>query len=261
MKSKQEISDEEIQRFMNFDKLLSERQKLVEHQKRVRNIIMLGSASLVVIISLSVFLMLKDQPGNETDGTPDKIVTMAQAKKADSTVAKSLPVDESKQNDEDDAGDKGAIISKAEHNQSNKRSIARQSMPDEDEVLDDDHLEFAKTPDNGSVSQTKIVYQQAEPVNGYPDLYAYFDNELKYPAAAVKDSVQGVVTVVFTVNAAGKAEDVKIENSLGQPFDEEVIRVLENMPLWKPAYYNGKLVKSKVSLPLTFQLKKVSSKK
>jgi hypothetical protein len=38
-----------------------------------------------------------------------------------------------------------------------------------------------------------------------------------------------------------------------------VFRVIRNMPAWRPAYYNGKVVKSKVSLPLTFSLKKVSS--
>jgi periplasmic protein TonB len=98
-------------------------------------------------------------------------------------------------------------------------------------------------------------------VNGYPDLYAYFDRELIYPPAATRDSTQGIVTVLFSINAQGKADDIRIENSLGKEFDDEVFRVIRNMPLWKPAYYNGKIVKSKVSLPLTFKLTKVSSPK
>jgi TonB family protein len=102
------------------------------------------------------------------------------------------------------------------------------------------------------------VYRQAEPRDGYPVLYAYFEKNLVYPRAAVKDSVEGVVNVVFSIDAEGKPKNITIENSLGPLFDQEAVRLLNNMPLWKPASYNGKVVPSKISLPITFALNKTT---
>lgn len=104
------------------------------------------------------------------------------------------------------------------------------------------------------------VYSQAEPVDGYPQLYTYFASELKYPQEAMADSVQGVVTVVFTINTEGKPEKISIEQSLGEAFDREAIRVIANMPAWKPASFNGKPVASRISLPLTFKIKTLKEK-
>jgi TonB family protein len=112
-------------------------------------------------------------------------------------------------------------------------------------------------PNEASEKVNEGVYIQAEPVNGYPDLYAYFDRELTYPKEAMKDSVAGIVTVKFTVDKEGRARNVLIENSLGILFDQEVNRIVHEMPAWKPATYNGSPVTSKISIPLTFQLQKI----
>jgi protein TonB len=101
------------------------------------------------------------------------------------------------------------------------------------------------------------VFIQAEPVAGYPALYEYFMRELKYPAEAVADSVQGVVSVMFTINAQGKPEKIQVEQSLSPALDREAMRVIANMPAWKPATYNQKPMPSRISLPLTFQIKKI----
>jgi TonB family protein len=103
------------------------------------------------------------------------------------------------------------------------------------------------------------VYVQAEPVAGYPALYEYFASNLVYPGEALKDSIQGVVTISFVINREGKAEKTEVKQSLGEPFEREAKRLIENMPLWKPATLNGKEVPSKMSLPLTFQIQKIKT--
>lgn len=97
-------------------------------------------------------------------------------------------------------------------------------------------------------------YLEAEPVDGITALYAYFDNTLKYPESALPDSIQGVTLVTFTINVEGRAEGIIIEKSLGVPFDNEAIRLIEGMPIWRPASINGQSINSKVSIPLTFRI-------
>ena len=99
---------------------------------------------------------------------------------------------------------------------------------------------------------------QAEPADGYSALYAYFNSNLVYPSEALKDSIQGVETVSFVINTDGKPEKITIRQSLGEPFEKEARRLIENMPLWKPATLNGKAVPSQMSVPLTFQIQKVN---
>lgn len=105
------------------------------------------------------------------------------------------------------------------------------------------------------VSSIQPQYIGAEPVEGFPALYAYFDRELKYPTEATKDSIQGVESVAFVIEKNGKPSKVEILHSLGPNFDKEVLRILEHMPPWKPATLNALPVPSRVSLPFTFRIK------
>ncbi|HZY80579.1 MAG TPA: TonB family protein [Cyclobacteriaceae bacterium] len=104
------------------------------------------------------------------------------------------------------------------------------------------------------VSPPPTSYVEAEPLNGYPELYAYFQKQLRYPIEALKDSIEGIVSVSFVINKDGKPEQIKILDSLGTPFDNEAIRVIEGMAAWKPASMNGKPVPARISMPLTFQI-------
>lgn len=110
-------------------------------------------------------------------------------------------------------------------------------------------------PDISQPKETPTdVYIEAEPVNGYDDLYAYFEKELKYPVE-VAVAAEGDVEVTFVINREGKPEHIKFVNSLGPEFDKEVIRVINNMPGWKPAMQNGKPVPARISQSFTFSIK------
>jgi TonB family protein len=113
------------------------------------------------------------------------------------------------------------------------------------------------TPTFDSVKKSKqSQFTEAEPVEGYSALYEYFDHELKYPGEATRDSIEGVVTVSFTINHEGKPESIKIENSLGVAFDKECQRIIKSMPTWRPATISSKPIATKLSIPLTFKIKK-----
>ena len=46
-----------------------------------------------------------------------------------------------------------------------------------------------------------------------------------------------------------------ILKSLGEDFDNEVIRMVESMPRWSPAEQNGYIMETKILLPVEFKLK------
>ena len=112
------------------------------------------------------------------------------------------------------------------------------------------------TPLDSSKKTTPSQFTEAEPLYGYSALYEYFDRELKYPINAVGGSVEGIVTVSFAIDQNGKPDLIKIENSLGVAFDKECQRVISSMPGWKPATINGRPISTRLSIPLTFKIKK-----
>ncbi len=109
--------------------------------------------------------------------------------------------------------------------------------------------------DHEQVNARPDIYIPAEPIEGYPHLYEYLNQNLKYPNEAAKDSIQGVESVAFVIDKNGKPSKIEILHSLGPDFDKEVLRILEQMPRWKPATLNAQPVPSKVSLPFTFRIK------
>ena len=77
----------------------------------------------------------------------------------------------------------------------------------------------------------------------------------KYPADAMKDKTEGKVTVKFTINTIGKVSDIKILRSLSNSIDNEIIRVLNTSPDWKPGLQKGKAVNQQFVIPVNFKIK------
>lgn len=240
MKAKPEVTDNEIQDFMNFEKLLFEKDKFLSRQKKYRSIRNISIAILSIgLIVYTVFFYGNFWKKPYRQGKTDtRVLDDSLKEHSNSLSATKVPNEAPRGRTEISGKEKMEIPT--------KRSRAEKTSVDVSTAQD--------------VLLGDPVYIQAVPMNGYPELYKYFNNELKYPEEAIKDSIAGVVTVIFTINANGKGESIQFENSLGKPFDQEVKRLMENMPAWNPASYNGKPVASKLSLPLTFELKKLNVK-
>ncbi len=103
------------------------------------------------------------------------------------------------------------------------------------------------------------VYSNVEVYPSFPGgsdgLQKYFDENLKYPDRATNDGVEGTVQVMFTVDENGKLTEPHVMgNNIGYGLDEEALRAVKNMPAWKPGKLRGQNVKTKYTLPVTFQL-------
>jgi hypothetical protein len=65
-------------------------------------------------------------------------------------------------------------------------------------------------------------------------LKKYISENTNYPLSAVKDSVEGVVRIMFTIDIDGSTKNFRVYQSLQKDIDNECIRVLLEMPRWKP---------------------------
>ena len=82
----------------------------------------------------------------------------------------------------------------------------------------------------------------------------YLRRQVRYPDAALKALIQGVVMVVFVVEVNGTVSHVEVPNRIGGGCDEEAIRVTKEMPRWEPGKRNGRAVRVMVRMPIVFRI-------
>lgn len=70
---------------------------------------------------------------------------------------------------------------------------------------------------------------------GQEALKAYITDNLKYPERPLKQEIEGIVQVQFTVNADGTIGSIKIVRMVDPDLEAEAIRLIKSMPKWVPA--------------------------
>ncbi len=88
----------------------------------------------------------------------------------------------------------------------------------------------------------------------YNTLLEYLNASLKYPYKAIRKGTQGRVWVRFVISSQGRVESPEILAGIGDNCDQEVLRVLSEMPIWIPGTLDGSYVKSLYLFPVDFQL-------
>jgi protein TonB len=102
-----------------------------------------------------------------------------------------------------------------------------------------------------------IIVEEMPEFNLIPNgVLVYVSSNITYPPLAREIGREGTVHVSFVVNQLGEVEGVKILKGIGYGCDEEVLRVINKMPNWKkPGKNNGKPVKVRYNIPVSFRLK------
>ena len=91
---------------------------------------------------------------------------------------------------------------------------------------------------------------------GMSAMMTYLMDNVKYPADAKKDKKEGRVICSFVVSKEGKINDAHVVKSSGtESLDNEALRVVNNMPDWKPGKENGEPVNVHFTIPVIFKLK------
>ena len=110
-----------------------------------------------------------------------------------------------------------------------------------------------------SVAVEETVYQSVEEQPEFPGgmkaLMKYLADNVKYPRVSRDNKSQGRSTVRFIVNVDGSISDAEIVRSAGDMYlDKEALRVISEMPKWKPGKKNGKPVRVEFVFPVVFRL-------
>ena len=100
-----------------------------------------------------------------------------------------------------------------------------------------------------------VAEDQPEFPGGEAALMEYLKKNIKYPQICRENNIQGRVIVTFIVNKDGSIVEPEIASSVNPSLDKEALRVISNMPNWKPGYQRGKPVRVKYSVPVNFKLK------
>ena len=100
-----------------------------------------------------------------------------------------------------------------------------------------------------------VVEQMPQFPGGQMAMFEYLMQNLKYPADAEKQKVEGRVIANFVVETDGTITDVTVWKPVFPSLDAEAIRVLQRMPRWTPGKQNGKLVRVRYTVPVNFKLK------
>ncbi len=102
-----------------------------------------------------------------------------------------------------------------------------------------------------------VVEQKPQFPGGDAALLKYIGENIRYPAAAQENGVQGRVVVKFVVTKTGKVGDVQVVRSKDPDLDREAVRVVKSLPAFIPGKMNGHAVNVWYTLPVTFKLQGV----
>lgn len=141
-------------------------------------------------------------------------------------------------------------------------------VPDEEEIKEDLNIKFDVEAPRIELTSSAVIEPTAEetdeiftiveenamPQGGMPAFYKYLVDNMRYPALARRNNIEGKVLVQFVVGKDGAISDVKVLKGIGAGCDQEAVRVMEKAPSWKPGKQRGKAVRQRCIIPLSFQI-------
>ena len=86
-------------------------------------------------------------------------------------------------------------------------------------------------------------------------LYRHIAFEMHYPDEVKTDSVQGRVILQFVVEKDGSLTNFEVLRTSDERISAEAIRVVKKTEPWIPAKNNGRDVRSRFCMPVTFRIK------
>lgn len=96
--------------------------------------------------------------------------------------------------------------------------------------------------------------KRAEFPGGDDAMSQFIAKELNYPDRARQRSIEGRVIVRFVVDSTGKIKNPTVLTKTDSILSEEAVRIVSNLPTWKPAEHKGVRVQMYVTVPITFRL-------
>lgn len=119
-------------------------------------------------------------------------------------------------------------------------------------------INYGEGDGEGEVYADDEIFAVVEEMPSFPGgdaaLMSYISKSIKYPSIAQENGIQGRVICTFVINRDGKVTNAEVIRSVDPSLDKEALRVINNMPTWKPGKQRGKPVRVKYTLPIVFRL-------
>jgi len=99
-----------------------------------------------------------------------------------------------------------------------------------------------------------VVEEMPTYIGGMDALKSYLQKELKYPAQARVEGVEGKVFVSFVITKEGNLVSPEVIKGVREDMDQAALRVVSGLPKWNPARQKGRAVNVRFVLPINFKL-------
>jgi TonB family protein len=108
---------------------------------------------------------------------------------------------------------------------------------------------------DGASTSKKTLDQPPIFMDGNIEIYRLYGANIRYPARAKENNIQGKVVIAVTVDTLGHLSNYRIKKAIGGGCDEEALRVVKLIEGdWLPGILNGKPVTVEYELPIRFTL-------
>lgn len=129
------------------------------------------------------------------------------------------------------------------------KSICLQPKQDTIVYISKDSVSYDSINDGNAVM---FMYESLPFFKG--NLSKFIRKHLKYPPAALRDSLEGQVYVEFVVDTNGNTLSHQVIRGVRQDLNEEALRITRLIKFDRPAIRRGKPVKMEYCLPIIFEL-------
>lgn len=111
-------------------------------------------------------------------------------------------------------------------------------------------------PKQEEVTEEIFVVVEDQPLfpGGNAAMMKFLSDNIKYPVIAQENNIQGRVICNFVVEKDGSITDVQVVRGVDPTLDREAVRVIQQMPRWKPGKQRGQAVRVRFTLPVVFRL-------
>ncbi|MCW3071469.1 MAG: energy transducer TonB [Bacteroidetes bacterium] len=101
-----------------------------------------------------------------------------------------------------------------------------------------------------------MIYEpMPEYQGGEAKLREYIASSIQYPDSAKNSGISGTVYIRFTVCGDGTVNNARVLRGIGYGCDEAALKVIREMPGWKPGTVHGAPADVEMILPVKFNLK------
>ena len=116
---------------------------------------------------------------------------------------------------------------------------------------------FVENPDPEIPPEIKpfiVVEESPEYPGGNTALMRFINDNIKYPADAQNNNIQGRVILKFVVNPNGSVDRIEVLRGIDPLLDNEAIRVVSTLPRFNPGKQGGVAVPVWFTLPVLFKI-------